>query len=190
MIPQLLQHYENYGFPAQFLNGLLILDLENDQLGGRLVELPDNLELGHVSDPSIVMIYMYQAIVLYYRGHYAEASKWLFELSNRVSFKDFPELFGEVKCLITLVKYQQQDSTLFTQNYSSAQRLLRRLDKKTVPGLAAVTKYLGVLAGKSEIDRDGRISNQIKVLESTTGSRYRPLKYLVSALKDQLKQIS
>lgn len=179
-IPQLLVHYENFGFPAQILNALMLIGTWNQQY----YELREEIDVDYISDPSIIMIFVYQGVTAYYEQLYTDAAKLLFELSNRVSFKDYPELFAEVKCLITLVKYKQQDHALFIQNYSSAQRLLRRLDKTEVPGLAAMVKFLGILAGKNEINRKGRLEKQLAILENISFSGYSPISYLLPALKE------
>ena len=185
-ISQLLVHYENFGFPAQLLNELMLIGLRDNNL----FDLPDDIDTENMGDPSVVMIDVYNSVIEMYHKRYDDASRQLFALSNRVGFKDYPELFAEVKCLITLVKYQQQDKTLFVQNYSSAQRLLRRLDKNTVPGLVAMMKFLGVLAGKSNDNRQRRLTNQVKIIEENNDPSYSPLHFVVPILREIAEKIN
>ena len=179
-IPQLMVHYENYGFPAQLLNGLLIIGLEDMNL----YELPGEIDVEHMSEPALVMLFVYQSIFELYQERYSKASSLLFGLVNRVGFKDYPQLFAEIKCLMALVKYKQQDEALFRQNYLSAQRLLRRLDKKAVPGLAALVKCLGILNGRRPLERSQRLMKQIKIIETEDSNMYAPGRYLLLVLKE------
>jgi hypothetical protein len=179
-IAQLLVHYENFGFPAQILNDMLLVSLRNNVF----YELPEAIEDDNMSEPSLVLLYLYRAVFSFYHRDYQHASRLLFELSNRVSFKDYPELFAEVKCLITLVYYKQHDAVLFAQNYSSAQRLLRRLDKQAVPGLAAMIKFLGVLGGKRDSDKGKQLTNQLKIIEKSNQRQFALGRLLLPILKE------
>ena len=173
-IPLLLLHYGNYTFPAQVLESKLKM----------LIGTPEVMELHYLnidqfegfedktgSIPAKIVYYVYRSLSSYYRSRYTDAYKWLFELTNEVSFKEHERISLEVKCLMSFLKLMQKDMDLFRQNLGSAQRLLRLIGKEESDHLTDFVKLLAV--GNSDVkstkkERAKKLIDKLSKYESKT----------------------
>lgn len=179
-LPNLLIHYENYSFPAQFLIGNIQLIL-NGQLNNREIDyhkIFDDFSLENSSIPAKVVYYIYRALTSYYSKDYSSASKWLFDLNNEVSFKEHNEMLMEVKCLTAYIKFLQKDNLLFKQNLTSAQRTLRIIGAENTPHLAAFVKMLGILNSESNKNKEKKLRLQLETLSKFNFEGFQPTLYL------------
>lgn len=173
-IPSLLLHYGNYTFPAQVLESKLKM----------LIGTPEVMELHYLnidqfegfedrtgSVPAKIVYYVYRSLSSYYRSRYAEAYKWLFELTNEVSFKEHYKISLEVKCLMAFLKFMQKDMDLFRQNFGSVQRLLRLMGKEEAGHLAYFVKLLSVANSdikSTKLERAQKLMEKLSGYESRT----------------------
>lgn len=192
-IPKLLTHYENYGFPAQVLIGRMKLKSKGF-LGTDTSGFDDNLfdefDVTNTSIPSKVVYFIYRTLKNYYNNEYNDASKWLFELVNEVSFKEHNSLLLEVKCLTAYIKFLQKDITLFKQNLTSGQRLLRIIGAKNVPHLAAFLKILSLLSSDSNRSKTLKIQLQLETLKQFKMTNFQPTLYLELDQKLLIKYVN
>ena len=178
-IPELLLHYENYSFPAQVLIARL-------QLGraGQELDWPDDellfadFKIINSSEPARVVYFIYRSLSSYHKGDYPEASRWLFRLNNEVSFKEHYQLQLEVKCLMGYIKYLQQDTALFRQNLTSAQRILRIVGAEKVPHLQVFVKFLSMLNSDHTAEKPAKIARQTEILQQYHPTGFQPTLYL------------
>ena len=179
-LSNLLIHYENYSFPAQFLVGNLQLMLTG-QLNSHEIDnhkVFKDFSLENSSTPAKVVYYIYRALTSYYSKDYSSASKWLFDLNNEVSFKDHNEMLMEVKCLTAYIKFLQKDNVLFKQNLTSAQRALRIAGAENVPHLAAFIKMLGILNSESNKNKESKLRLQLETISKINLEGFQPTLYL------------
>lgn len=191
-VEHLLGHYENYGFPAQLLNG--ILRLRNnpaiDAVAINKFLLDEDLNIEFLSAPTKLIVYIFNAITAFYEERLKDASKWLFDLVNNVSFKEYPDVFAEVKCITAYIKFYQGDKVLFGQNLSSARRLLRNRKDEGNVHLNAFIKMLTVLESSSDTNRESRLNKQIQILDSVEATGFKPLLFLQPDAKELLKKLN
>ena len=176
-IPQLLLHYGNYTFPAQVLESKLKIlqgTPELAELHYQNIEQFEGFDDRTGSVPAKIVYYVYRSLSSYYRSRYAEAYKWLFELTNEVSFKEYNKISLEVKCLMTFLKFMQKDMDLFRQNFGSAQRLLRQVGKEEAGHLTHFVKLLSVANSGVQSTRQERAQKSIDKLSSYEPKTFQP----------------
>ena len=188
-IPKLLIHYENYSFPTQLLIGTLQLardgHLDNNEFDYH--KLFDDFSIENSSIHSKVVYYIYRALTCYYSRDYSSASKWLFDLNNEVSFKEYNEMLMEVKCLTAYIKFIQKDDVLFKQNLTSAQRTLRIIGSEKSPHLAAFLKMLSILNSESKKNKEKKLDRQLEIIRQFQLDGFHPTLYLDLNLEYLLK---
>jgi hypothetical protein len=189
-IPKLLIHYENYSFPAQLLIGSLRLMLEGhiDNRDFNYRNLFDGFSIDNSSTPAKVVYHIYRALTCYYARDFANASKWLFDLNNEVSFKEHNKMLMEVKCLTAYIKFSQKDDILFKQNLTSAQRTLRIIGAENTPHLAAFVKMLSILNSESSKNKEQKLRRQLEIIEQFQLDGFHPTLYLKLDLEYLLKR--
>ncbi|HHL52472.1 MAG TPA: hypothetical protein ENJ39_03780 [Flammeovirgaceae bacterium] len=169
-IPDLLLHYESYGFPAQILPGMLQLRLRQqaDFTAMDINRMFLDFNYSHLSIPARVTYLLFRALVCYQAGEYATATKWLFYLNNEVSFKEYGILHLEIKCLTAYLKYMQNDELLFRQNYKAAQRLLRLAGDDAPEHLRLFVQLLSILQRKIRHNKVEKIEQILDKLNDIT----------------------
>ena len=179
-LPKLLIHYENYSFPAQFLIGShqLLFKGQIDHREFDSNKLFDDFRIENVSTPAKVVYYIYRALTSYYYKDYANAAKWLFDLNNEVSFKEYPEMLLEIKCLTAYIKFIQKDEILFKQNLTSAQRTLRIIGSENKPHLVAFVKLLSIMGSESRKNKEQKLLRQVEIIGQIQLDRFHPVLYL------------
>ncbi len=189
-IPNLLIHYENFTYPPQLLMGKLELYM-TDHISTQEftdIDLFDNFNINSSSKSAKVIYYTYRAISCYYMKDYTDASKWLFDLNNEVSFKEHNHLLLELKCLTAYIKYLQHDLILFRQNLISGQRTLRIIGAENTPHLAVFIKMLSVLNSDSRKNKAAKLKQQVQSLRQYKLSGFRPTLYIKLDLEYLLKK--
>jgi hypothetical protein len=191
-IPKLLIHYENYSFPAQLLIGSLQLMLKG-HLSAKKFDY-DKLFYGFViedsSTPAKVVYCFFRALTSYYDNDYTDASRWLFELNNEVSFKEHNEILMEVKCVTAYIKFLQHDDVLFKQNLTSAQRTLRLTGAHKSPHLGVFIKILSVLNSESSKNKEQKLRAQVDIINNTQLGGFHPTLYLNLSTEDLLRRLA
>ena len=176
-IPHLLLHYGNYTFPAQVLESklkMLIGSPEVEELHYLNMEQFEGYNDTTGSIPAKIVYYVYRSLSSYYRSRYAEAYKWLFELTNEVNFKEHYRISLEVKCLMAFLKFIQKDGDLFKQNLGSAQRMLRLMGKDEADHLAVFVKLLSVANSDIQSTKTERAEKLISQLSTYEPKTFQP----------------
>jgi hypothetical protein len=191
-IPKLLIHYENYSFPSQLLVGSLQLMLKG-HISHKDIDydrLFDGFVIEGSSTPAKVAYCFFRALISYYANDYPGASKWLFELTNDVSFKEHNELLMEVKCVTAYIKFLQHDDVLFKQNLTSAQRTLRIIGADKSPHLGAFIKILSILNSESRKNKELKLGVQIDIINMIQLGGFHPTLYLNLTTEDLLSRLA
>jgi len=176
----LLVHYENFTYPPQLLVGKLDLYIQGhiSALEFKNTDEFNDFDIDSCSKSAIVIYFTYRALSCLYLEDYTEASKWLFTLNNEVSLKVHPVLALELKCLTAYIKFLQQDSVLFKQNLTSAQRALRIIGAENCSHLAVFIKMLGILLSASGKNTSAKLKQQVLLLNQFRLNRFQPTLYI------------
>lgn len=188
----LLVHYENFTYPPQLLVGKLELYIQGHISVANFKNFDEfnHLDIDSCSKSARVIYFTYRALSCLYMKEYTEASKWLFTLNNEVSLKEHPVLSLELKCLTAYVKFLQQDSILFRQNLTSAQRALRIIGAENCPHLAIFVKMLGILLSESSTNKSAKLKQQVLLLNQFKLKGFQPILYINLQFEFLQKRIS
>jgi len=171
----LLSNYSLYTYPPQFLvtklNRAIRLKCEHE-----LYEENNNLFMGYEPDveniPSYVSYVVYRALSCYYAAKYDEAAKYINNLLNEVSLKNYPYALLEVKCLLALQYCCKKDFDLFQQLVNSIQRQIRILGKEKCESVVLFIKVLRIAISDSKKDKAAKIRSIVHKLESIPKEKY------------------
>jgi|GEM_PF-2009086 len=176
-IPQLLEHYSGFTFPAQILLSRIQLALFNDAQD-KLYEwdmklFPAEYQPGSSTSQQIIY-FVCRSLACYYKGNLDKAYRWLFNLNNEVGFKENLTIALEVKCLMAFIKVLQKDSVLFNQNFISAQRTLRQIGKENAGHLQPFMKILSIANSRKDSGRVKKVETLLQDLSRFTPERFKP----------------
>ena len=172
-IPRLLLHYGNYTFPAQVLESklkMLIGTPQIEELHYDNINQFENYKDNSGSIPAKIVYYVYRALSSYYRSRYADAYRWMYDLTNEVNLKEHQKTLLEIRSLMAFFKLMDKDAEVFKLNLGSAQRLLRQIGKEEAGHLATFVKLLSV--AKSDVtstkaEKAAKLIDQLKDHEIT-----------------------
>jgi effector-binding domain-containing protein len=170
-IGNLLTNYSLYSYPAQFLVTKLRRSIRLNQ-EEKLHQENEVLFIDYESDiqdvPKHITYVVYRALSCYYAGLYEEASRWINELLNTVSLKNYPLISMEIKSILALQYCLTHDYELFNQLINSIQRQIRLLGKENCEHILHFTKALKISVSENKRQKEEKISNlfgKVKLLE-------------------------
>ena len=108
------------------------------------VETFEEHEIDRENVPEYLNYVMFRAICCYYGGKFSEAAKWVNDLLNDVSLRNYPYATLEVKTILALQYCCMKDFDLFNQLVNSIQRQIRILGKETCEDIVLFIKMLKV----------------------------------------------
>jgi len=171
----LLSNYSLYTYPPQFLmtklNRAIRLKCEHE-----LYEENVNLFMGYEPDPENIPTYVsyvtYRALSCYYARRYDEAAKYINNLLNEISLKNYPSALLEVKCILALQYCCKKDFDLFQQLVNSIQRQVRILGKDKCEAVVLFIKILRISISDSKRDKSTKIRTLVSKLEAIPREPY------------------
>ncbi|HLF35496.1 MAG TPA: hypothetical protein VI583_14720 [Cyclobacteriaceae bacterium] len=161
-IATLLTNYSLFTFPSQFLITKILRHIRMETQDQMQAE-DDALFNGFESDvndiPNHLIYVSYRALSCYYAKKYDEASKWLNQLLNEVSFKRYPYAQLEIKILLAFIYCLNEEFELFQQLMNSIQRQIRLIGKKNCEHLFLYSKILKISVSNSQKNKYTKIKS-------------------------------
>ena len=177
----LLANYGLYTFPAQFLVTKLNRHIRQGN-EHELYEQNNVLFVDYESDyediPKHLTYIIYRAVSCYYAGKYEEAAKWINDLLNSVSLKNYQLISMEVKSLLALQYCLMHDYDLFNQLINSIQRQIRLMGKDNCEHILHFTKALKISVSENKRQKETKIASLFDKIKQLSVNYFSPTKLI------------
>ena len=177
----LMSNYSLFSYPPQFL---LTKIKRHNRLGNELEMYEENDLLFHDFEcdkndiPKYVTYVTYRALSCYYSDKPDEAARWINNLLNEISLKNFPYAQLEVKVILALQYCLMNDYDLFNQLINSIQRQIRLLGKENCEHILTFTKILKTSINDVKKNKSDKIRALVDKMKNNTVNYFAPTLYV------------
>ena len=177
----LMSNYSLFSYPPQFL---LTKIKRHNRLGNELEMYEENDLLFHDFEcdkndiPKYVTYVTYRALSCYYSDKPDEAARWINNLLNEISLKNFPYAQLEVKVILALQYCLMNDYDLFNQLINSIQRQIRLLGKENCEHILTFTKILKTSINDVKKNKSDKIRALVDKMKNSTVNYFAPTLYV------------
>ena len=177
----LMSNYSLFSYPPQFL---LTKIKRHNRLGNELEMYEENDLLFHDFEcdkndiPKYVTYVTYRALSCYYSDKPDEAARWINNLLNEISLKNFPYAQLEVKVILALQYCLMNDYDLFNQLINSIQRQIRLLGKDNCEHILIFTKILKTSINDVKKNKSDKIRTLVEKMKNCTVNYFAPTLYV------------
>ena len=177
----LMSNYSLFSYPPQFL---LTKIKRHNRLGNEEEMYEENDLLFHDFEcdkndiPKYVTYVTYRALSCYYFDKPDEAARWINNLLNEISLKNFPYAQLEVKVILALQYCLMNDYDLFNQLINSIQRQIRLLGKENCEHILIFTKILKTSINDVKKNKSDKIRALVDKMKNITVNYFAPTLYV------------
>ncbi|MDN5203300.1 hypothetical protein QQ008_18070 [Fulvivirgaceae bacterium BMA10] len=177
----LISNYSLFTYPPQFL---LTKIKRHNRLGNESEMYDENEGLFHdfecdMNDiPKYVTYVIYRALSCYYADKYDEAARWINNLLNEISLKNYPYAQLEVKVILALQYCLLNDYDLFNQLINSIQRQIRLLGKENCEHILIFTKILKTSINDVKKNKSDKIKALVDKMQNMDVNYFAPTLYV------------
>ena len=174
----LLTNFSLYTYPAQFLMTKIKrhnrLDKE-EELYEENEAIFYDFECDKNDIPKYVHYVVYRAISCYYVKKYDEAARWINNLLNELSLKNYPYALLEIKLFLALQYCLMNDYDLFNQLINSVQRQVRILGKEKCEHVLIIAKMMKTSISETRKSKQEKIQGFVDRLKGATVNHFSPI---------------
>ncbi len=177
----LLSNYSLFTYPPQFL----LTKIQRHNRLGNEEEMYEENELlfqDFECDKNDVAKYVtyvtYRALSCYYADKPDEAARWINNLLNEISLKNFPYAQLEVKVILALQYCLLNDYDLFNQLINSIQRQIRLLGKDNCDHILIFTKILKTSINDVKKNKSDKIRALVEKMKNMKVTYFAPTLYV------------
>lgn len=177
----LMSNYSLFSYPPQFL---LTKIKRHNRLGNEEEMYEENellfydFECDKNDIPKYVTYVTYRALSCYYSEKPDEAARWINNLLNEISLKNFPYAQLEVKVILALQYCLMNDYDLFNQLINSIQRQIRLLGKENCEHILVFTKILKTSINDVKKNKSDKIRALVDKMKNITVNYFAPTLYV------------
>ncbi|MDN5215864.1 hypothetical protein QQ020_27545 [Fulvivirgaceae bacterium BMA12] len=177
----LMSNYSLFSYPPQFL---LTKIKRHNRLGNEVEMYEENellfqdFECDKNDIPKYVTYVTYRAMSCYYSDKPDEAARWINNLLNEISLKNFPYAQLEVKVILALQYCLMNDYDLFNQLINSIQRQIRLLGKDNCEHILIFTKILKTSINDVKKNKSDKIRALVEKMKNVNVNYFAPTLYV------------
>lgn len=115
--------------------------------------------------PLMISYYCFRSLACHLAGEYNDSARWLNQLLNEISFKNYMLPHMEIKLFLILQYALIDEQDLFAQVLNSLQRQVRMMGEAEVPHIVLGVKLAKLISGKAKRNAEDKLQELVEEIE-------------------------